>query len=72
MADPTRSMDALHEHVPLALLIDMLDETGPDSTAIYEQEPADTAWVPAPPGGKAVTSGVRRPQPSDSPRSPSE
>ncbi len=72
MADPNRSMDALHEHIPLALLIDMLDASGPDSTAIYEQEPADTAWVPLPRGVNAVGSGRRRPQPSDSPRSASE
>lgn len=62
MADATDPMDCLQEHVPLALLIDMLDETGPDSATIYEQEPADTAWVP----------GARDAQPSESPSSVTE
>jgi len=55
-------MECLHAHVPLALLIDMLDETGPDSAAIYQQEAADTAWVP----------GARDSHPSESPSSSSE
>lgn len=55
-------MECLHAHVPLALLIDMLDETGPDSAAIYQQEAADTAWVPR----------ARDSHPSESPSSSSE
>ena len=31
--------------IPLTLLIDLLDESGPDSDQVYEEEPADSSWV---------------------------
>lgn len=31
--------------IPLTLLIDLLDEVGPRSAAILEDEPADLRWL---------------------------
>jgi hypothetical protein len=36
----------LSQHVPLTLLLDLLDEQGPDSRRLYREEPADVSWVP--------------------------
>lgn len=38
-------MTLLREHVPLTLLIDIVDRHGPDSSAIAESEPADLSWI---------------------------
>jgi hypothetical protein len=35
----------LHEGVSLTLLIDLLDERGPDSEEISRSEPADLGWT---------------------------
>ncbi len=40
------TMQWLQARVPLTLLADLLDETGPDSRQIYRDEPADLDWVP--------------------------
>ncbi len=32
--------------IPPTLLIDLLDEAGPDSRRIYREEPGDLDWVP--------------------------
>jgi hypothetical protein len=32
--------------VPVTLLLDLLDESGPNSRRLYDEEPADTGWVP--------------------------
>jgi hypothetical protein len=39
-------MEWLSQGIPLSLLIDLLDPSGPDSTRISRDEPADTSWVP--------------------------
>ena len=41
-----RPMNWLENGVPLTLLVDLLDPSGPDSARVLEAEPADTAWVP--------------------------
>lgn len=33
--------------IPLTLLIDLLDPTGPDSAGILDDEHGDASWVPA-------------------------
>jgi hypothetical protein len=33
--------------IPLTLILDLIEPTGPDSTRAYRDEPGDTAWVPA-------------------------
>lgn len=43
LAGRTRSL--LHAGVPLSLLLDLADPAGPDSSAVYAAEPADTAWL---------------------------
>ena len=43
LPDPMRW---LSQHVPLTLLIDLLDPDGPDSLRIVRDEVADTSWVP--------------------------
>lgn len=42
MLDP---MACLKDGIPLSLVIDLLEEKGPDTTRIYAQEPADTTWT---------------------------
>ena len=39
--------DWLQEGVPLTLLLDLLDPTGPNSKRILEAEPAEVAWISA-------------------------
>lgn len=55
MIEVTRGEDAarmpsvmgwLRAGVPLTLLVDLLDQQGPDSSRWYAEEPADTSWVP--------------------------
>jgi len=41
-----RPMDWLTRGVPITLLIDLLDPSGPNSLRILHDEPADTTWVP--------------------------
>jgi hypothetical protein len=43
LPDPMQWLD---QHVPLSLLIDLLDPAGPDSHRIHREEPADSSWVP--------------------------
>ena len=38
-------MACLKDGIPLSLVSDLLDEQGPDSTWIYEHEPADLTWA---------------------------
>lgn len=33
--------------IPLTLLIDLLETTGPDSARIFDDEDGDVSWVPA-------------------------
>jgi len=42
MPDP---LDLLSHGVPLTLLVDLLDEHGPDSRRMYDEEQADTSWL---------------------------
>jgi len=37
----------LRRHMPLTLLIDLLDPAGPDSMTIFTDEPADLGWLTA-------------------------
>lgn len=53
MLDP---MACLKDGIPLSLVSDLLDEEGPDSSWIYEHEPADTTWT-IDPGEKAALAG---------------
>ena len=53
MLDP---MACLKDGIPLSLVSDLLDEEGPDSTWIYEHEPADVTWA-MDPGEKAALAG---------------
>jgi hypothetical protein len=39
-------MDLLASGVPLSLIIDLLDDRGPNSARILEAEPGDAAWLP--------------------------
>jgi hypothetical protein len=39
-------MDLLASGVPLSLIIDLLDDRGPNSVRILEAEPGDADWVP--------------------------
>ena len=41
-------MDLLASGVPLSLIIDLLDDRGPNSNRILEAEPADTDWLLVP------------------------
>jgi hypothetical protein len=41
-------MDLLASGVPLSLLIDLLDETGPNSKLILAAEPGAADWLPEP------------------------
>lgn len=45
LPDPIRWLAA---GVPLTLLIDLLEQAGPDSRRIYREEPAELDWLPAP------------------------
>jgi hypothetical protein len=38
-------MEWLRAGVPLTLVLDLLDPSGPGSRQIYAEEPADTAWL---------------------------
>ncbi len=38
-------MEWLRTRMPLTLLIDLLDETGPRSELIFRREPADLTWI---------------------------
>jgi hypothetical protein len=40
-------MDLLASGVPLSLIIDLLDDRGPNSARILEAEPGDADWLPA-------------------------
>jgi hypothetical protein len=42
MPDP---LDFLADGVPLSLLIDLLDERGPNSRRLYGEEQGDTSWL---------------------------
>jgi hypothetical protein len=42
MPDP---LDLLAHGVPLTLLVDLLDERGPDSRRMYGEERADASWL---------------------------
>jgi hypothetical protein len=42
MLDP---MTCLKDGIPLSLVLDLLEEDGPDTSRIYAQEPADTSWT---------------------------
>jgi len=42
MPDP---LDLLSHGVPLTLLVDLLDERGPDSRRMYAEEQADISWL---------------------------
>ncbi len=42
MNDP---MTLLAAGIPLSLLLDLLDERGPDSARIYAEEPSDAGWL---------------------------
>ncbi len=42
---PTHPFDLLRAHVPLALLLDLAYEQGPDSARILREEPADSGWL---------------------------
>ena len=37
----------LADGIPLTLVMDLLDELGPDSAQILNAEPADLSWVPS-------------------------
>jgi hypothetical protein len=41
-------MDLLASGVPLSLIIDLLDDQGPNSARILEAEPGDADWLPEP------------------------
>ncbi len=53
MLDP---MACMKDGIPLSLVMDLLDEEGPDAPWIYQQEPADTTWTVAP-GEQATVTG---------------
>ncbi len=40
-----RTADLLRDHVPLSLLIDLVDERGPRSEVVYTAEGGDAAWL---------------------------
>lgn len=42
MPDP---LDMLARGVPLTLLVDLLDEHGPDSRRVYAEERGDASWL---------------------------
>jgi len=42
MLDP---MDLLARGVPLTLLLDLLDERGPNSHRMYDEERGDASWL---------------------------
>lgn len=42
MPDP---LDLLAHGVPLTLLVDLLDERGPDSRRMYDEERGDASWL---------------------------
>lgn len=48
---PSTVMGLLHEHVPLALLLDVAEPAGPSSEEILESEgrPVDRWWEPETP-----------------------
>lgn len=39
-------MDLLANGVPISLLVDLLDETGPDSHRFFVEEQPDVEWLP--------------------------
>jgi hypothetical protein len=39
-------MDLLASGVPLSLIIDLLDDRGPNSPRILQAEPGDADWLP--------------------------
>ena len=53
MLDP---MACLKDGIPLSLVMDLFEEDGPDTSWIYEHEPADTTWT-IDPREKAVLAG---------------
>ena len=42
MPDP---LDMLARGVPITLLVDLLDERGPDSRRVYAEERGDASWL---------------------------
>ena len=38
-------MDCLRDGVPLCLVMDLLDDAGPDASWLYASEEADLSWV---------------------------
>ena len=40
-----RTQSLLEAQVPLSLLLDLADPSGPDSQAMYAAEPADGRWL---------------------------
>ncbi len=38
-------MDCLRDGIPLSLMMDLLDDEGPDAQRLYASEHADLAWV---------------------------
>jgi hypothetical protein len=43
LVDRTRAL--LQAHVPLSLLLDLADPSGPDSAGHFVEEPADLSWL---------------------------
>lgn len=46
LVERTRAL--LQAHVPLSLLLDLADPTGPDSAGHFVDEPADLSWLRTP------------------------
>ena len=42
LPDPMQWLD---QHLPVTLLIDLLDPAGPSSMRIFDEESADLAWL---------------------------
>jgi hypothetical protein len=42
---PAVTLEALRSHLPLTLLMDIVDEQGPDSIAIARSEGGDAGWL---------------------------
>jgi hypothetical protein len=40
-----RARSLLRAGVPLSLLVDLADASGPHSSAVYAAEPADSSWA---------------------------
>jgi hypothetical protein len=39
-------MHALHERMPISLLLDVLGGREPESAELYRSEPGDASWLP--------------------------